>query len=95
MKRSVRVSPAAREDLTRLAAFVRDRAPDKSGEVRHRLHAALAGLSEFPERGPVVDQAAGIRELRVRLGRYGYVIQYRVDEDAVFVAHLYHAREQR
>ena len=52
-------------------------------------------LAELSERGRQVDPDAGVRELKVKFGRYGYVIQYRVDADAVFVTHIFHVREAR
>jgi len=35
------------------------------------------------------------RELYIRFGDSGYVVQYRVDADAVVVARIFHAREDR
>jgi hypothetical protein len=37
----------------------------------------------------------GLRELDVPFGRYGYVIVYRVDPDAVVVARIFHTHENR
>ncbi len=31
----------------------------------------------------------------VRLGRAGYVVRYRVEEDAVFVSRIFHSLEKR
>lgn len=59
------------------------------------LQQALNSLETHPERTPVVNEAKRLRELRVRFGRYGYATQYRVDADAVVIAHVFHAREAR
>lgn len=59
------------------------------------LQEAVSSLSLFPMRTPVVDDEDGIRELRVKFGRYGYVIHYMVQGDVVFVAHIFHALEDR
>jgi plasmid stabilization system protein ParE len=64
-------------------------------KARAVLEGALSSLTELPERGYEVDPATGLRELKVKFGRYGYAIQYRVDPDAVFVAHIFHVREAR
>lgn len=37
----------------------------------------------------------GLRHLYIRFGDSGYVVQYRVDADTVFVARIFHAREER
>ena len=39
--------------------------------------------------GPTPD----LRELPIRFGHGGYVIQYRVDADRVVVAHIFHTLE--
>lgn len=59
------------------------------------LARALASLVELPERAPMTDEATRLRELRVPFGRYGYVVQYRVDTAAVVVARIFHTREAR
>jgi len=37
----------------------------------------------------------GLRHLYIPFGASGYVVQYRVGEDAVVVARIFHAREDR
>ena len=37
----------------------------------------------------------GLRHLYIPFGDSGYVVQYRVDADAVVVARIFHAREDR
>ncbi len=39
--------------------------------------------------------ASGLRELYIRFGDSGYVVQYRIDIDAVIVARIFHMREAR
>ncbi len=59
------------------------------------LRSALASLSEFSERAPLMDEAEAIRELRVKFGRYGYAIQYSVEAELVLVLQIFHVREAR
>ena len=40
-------------------------------------------------------EAEGLRELRVRFGRYGYAIQYSVEVDVVLITQIFHVREAR
>jgi plasmid stabilization system protein ParE len=51
-------------------------------------------LAEHAERTRVVSDD-GIRELVVRFGRDGYVVQYRVDENLVLVTRILHGKEAR
>jgi plasmid stabilization system protein ParE len=95
LRRAVRLSPAARGDLERLIEFLAERDENAPARARSTLEQALLSLSELSERGYEVDPVAGIRELKVKFGRYGYAIQYRVDPDAVFVAHIFHVLETR
>jgi toxin ParE1/3/4 len=89
----LRLSPRAIDDLARLPEFVRLSNPLAAVRVRTALVTALASLAEFPDRGRPLR--SGLRELPVRLGRYGYLIRYRVGVDEVFVTRLRHVRERR
>jgi plasmid stabilization system protein ParE len=95
LRRTVRLSPAARADIERLIEFLLDRDPRAPAKARGVLERALTSLADFSERGNRVDRQAGIRKLKVKFGRYGYAIHYRVDADSVFVTHVFHVREAR
>lgn len=41
------------------------------------------------------QRVGGARELYIRFGDSGYVVQYRIDADAVLVARIFHMREAR
>jgi plasmid stabilization system protein ParE len=93
-ERSVRLSLAARHDLDRLADFLANENESAAVRAMDRLEAALLSLSNLSERGrPAVQH--GWRELVVPFGAAAYVIQYRLERDAVFVARVFHSREQR
>ena len=78
-----------------MASFLGERDADAAARMQGVLEQALVSIAEFPERTPLVNEGRRLRELRVRFGRYGYAIQYRVDEEAVLVAHIFHVREAR
>lgn len=92
--RTVRLSPQALRDFDRLPDFLELTNPRAAQEVRGALEKCVSSLAEFAERGHQ-SEIAGYRELRVRYGRYGYVVRYRVRELEVLVTRIRHAREQR
>ena len=60
------------------------------------LWKALEQIEAFPEIGqPTNDR--GIRQVRVRFGRRGYVLRYAVlpSDGTIFVTRVWHAREAR
>jgi plasmid stabilization system protein ParE len=59
------------------------------------LREALDSLADLPDRTPLVDEAEGLRELRVRFGKYGYAIHYSVESEVVLVTQIFHVREAR
>ena len=95
MSRIVELSPRAQWDLRRLANFLAERDQVAARRMSQTLRNALGSPAEFPERRPLIDEATGIRELRVRFGRYGYVVQYAIEGDAVHVTQIFHSREAR
>ena len=94
IERSVRLSLTARRDLDRLADFLANGNERAAVWAVDRLEAALLSLANLSERGrPAVQH--GWRELMVPFGGAAYVIQYRLEKDAVFVARVFHSRERR
>lgn len=92
-ERPVRILRAARADQSRLADFLAARNPEAAARALAVLREAFRRLS----RRPATGRPAGgrRRELSVRFGDGGYVIQYRVDPDAVVIVRVFHSREQR
>lgn len=89
----VKISAAARADQARLADFL-------AGQSLQAANRALLALSEAFQRlsrHPAIGRLAGgdRRELSVRFGASGYVIQYRIDAEAIVVARIFHTRERR
>lgn len=89
----VTLSAAATADRKRLAAFLAENDPDAAVRAVETIVAALARLPRFPHLGrPVLD---GQRVLSIPFGRSGYVALYRIDTDAILIARIFHAREDR
>ena len=66
-----------------------------AGRIRVALASALLSLEEFPERGVRSADDESLRELKAKFGRCGYFIQYEVRGEEVFVARIFHSREER
>lgn len=94
MSREVKLRPAARHDLRRLALFVAqmdERAGAKRGDA---LEAALKRLSIRPFVGRPGSKP-NTREHTIRFGRSSYLIRYRVTDDAVIIIRIWHGKENR
>jgi plasmid stabilization system protein ParE len=96
LKRTVRLSPYAGEDISRLVEFLADKNPPAAKRARGVLVTAFDTLAEFPERGArrVMD-GVEMRELHVKFGRFGYVLHYRVGDEVVLVVRIFHILEHR
>ena len=90
----VRLSARAVADLERLPDFLELASPQAAAAVREALATGLSSLAEFADRGHA-STVPGYRELRVRHGRHGYVVRYRVKGHQVLVTRIFHARERR
>ena len=93
-EREVRLSEAARRDLDRLADFLAGKSARSAMRASVAMSEAVLSLGQFPERGRP-GRRPGWRERVVRFGAAAYIIQYRVDENTVFVARIFHSRERR
>lgn len=93
MKYRVTVAPEARADLFRLNAFLADQSTDAARRAMDAIETALRSLNEMPDRAP--ERPQGMRELMIPFGISGYVVQFRVDHDAVIIARIFHMREDR
>jgi plasmid stabilization system protein ParE len=93
MSREVRISPAAQRDFARLVDFLAPKNPRAARRAAEAILAGLASLKTQSERGR--PASGDHRELVVRFGRDGYVVQYRVDAEVVVIASIFHQRERR
>jgi plasmid stabilization system protein ParE len=85
---NVRYTPRAFADREWIFDYLEKRSPAAAREVQAFVNAQINTLGSFPERHPLV------RELGVRvlwLGRYPYLVYYRVHDNEVTVVHIRHA----
>ena len=92
--RSVRLAPAARQDIERLTDYLVLRSERAAARAADVITSAVLSLGEFSERGRPAKEP-GWRELIVPFGRGAYVIRYRVEGETVFVTRIHHGREDR
>jgi plasmid stabilization system protein ParE len=86
---------AATTDIERHYAFLEPINPDSAKKAIQAILRAGESLKENPRRGAVVQQANGLRKLRVTFGKYGFVIHYVFIETEVLILRIYHGRENR
>jgi plasmid stabilization system protein ParE len=92
--RSVRLTPGADRDLLRLVDFLGDKSPRSAVRAGEAIEGGVRSLAQFAERGRQAP-IEGLREIVVAFGRSAYVIQYRIAEDEVVVARVFHSLERR
>ncbi|WP_332764712.1 type II toxin-antitoxin system RelE/ParE family toxin [Phenylobacterium sp.] len=84
----------ARRDLARLEEFLARKSPGAANRAAATISDAVLSLAELAERGHL-DPEGRFREIAVRFGRDGYVIQYAIEPQRVLVARIFHALEDR
>jgi plasmid stabilization system protein ParE len=95
LKFEVRLSKQAERDLVGLVDFLRDASPRAADAAYAAIEEALLSLAELPNRGRPSQRRPQHREIVVRFGRYGYILQYRVDAKHVVVARIKDSRRRR
>lgn len=93
MKRRVTVTSEARADLFRLDAFLATQSPRAARLAMDTIDVGLRSLQHMPARARRIS--ADLHEFDVRFGKGGYVVQFRIDHDAVVIARVFHMREDR
>ena len=90
---AVRWSPAAFEDVARLAAFLHDADPRAAGDTARLIFDALHLLERYPLIGRGIRNDR--RELVIYRGRTAYLAQYEYDapHDEVVILAIRHQRE--
>lgn len=90
---------AARSDLARLRDFLHRFNPGAARRAAESIKSTAISLTVNPKLGSPVTtpdgEPAGLRDFPVSFGRYGYVMRYRVTDDAVVVLRVWHGRESR
>ena len=88
------MSDLAYDDLVRLADFLAPKSPRAWKAAVSAISDRMKSLGRLSERGHLsVD--GNVREMLIRFGQAGYVLQYRVTADTVLVLRIFHSREER
>jgi len=91
---SVKLAPAALQDLQRLREFLRTKSPVAAQRAGATIAQAVRSLGDQPEIGrPAPDMAPDYRELVIDFGGSGYVALYRYVGQEVVVLAIRHQRE--
>lgn len=93
MRRQIIYTRRADADLTRLEEFIAVESRRQAARAISRILRGLQNLRRFPEMGR--DIGGGFRQLVLRHGKSGYVIHYRVADDAVVITRIWHGKEDR
>lgn len=87
-------SSAARADLIRLRQFIEPHNREAAQRAAQSIKKAASVILQHPGIGKCLEGRQD-RELFVPFGQHGYVIRYRLDEDAVVILKIWHGREDR
>ncbi len=93
MIREVRLTARAKNDLSRLEAFLIKKNPDAARRAVDAITGAIRSLPEHAERGHIGRQP-DLTQIPVAFGNSGYVIQYRVSNETILIARIKHALER-
>ena len=90
----LRFTPRATQDLSDIAAYIRERSPQAALRVRASILEALQNLVLFPHVGRP-QKVEGVRKLVAR--RYPYIVYYTADDIAeeVVVLSIQHPSRER
>lgn len=90
---AVLYSPAAVDDLDRLADFLRERLPTESQKTASLILDAISTLERHPLIGRPIEH--GLRELVISRGESGYICLYQFFEqpDEILILRIRHQRE--
>lgn len=87
-------SPAAVRDLQRLRRFLRPKSADVARRAGEAIRQGVKILGTQPRLGRMVDDLPEeFREWLIDFGDSGYVVRYRLDDDAVTILALRHQKE--
>jgi plasmid stabilization system protein ParE len=84
----------AYDDLRRLRLWLAGKSPAAAERASLAITESISHLADFPLMGPRVADGE-VRELKVRFGRYGYVVRYVGNYETVLITRIFHSREER
>ncbi len=88
----VRYTPRAFSDREAIFAYLDQRNPRAAKEVKAYIKKRILELGELSRRSPLIPELA-VHALW--LGRYPYIVYYRVGRDEVSIIHIRHAARQQ
>ncbi|MEL6521043.1 MAG: type II toxin-antitoxin system RelE/ParE family toxin [Pseudomonadota bacterium] len=87
--------PEAEADLDRLFIFLVEKNPLAAQKAMLAIDEALNILLESPLIGHVPEHFPDYRQHIVTFGKSGYIVRYRIQEDALIVTRIWAGRERR
>lgn len=87
--------PQAERDIDRLFEFLADKDLLAAQKAMLAIDDAIERLTDQPRLGPRIPVNTDFRQIPIRFGKYGYVMQYRIQEDALIVVRIWAGLEQR
>jgi len=91
--KSLEFDHRASRDLIKLRRWLVNRSPSAADRAIDVIMRSASSLTEHPDRGR--RKGYGMRELYIPFGAHAYVLQYRVQGDAVVIARIRHSLERR
>jgi plasmid stabilization system protein ParE len=89
----VQLTAQAERDLVRLANFLAEHSERAARRASRDIKAALRSLARMPARARRTSD--NLHTFPIRFGQSGYVVQFRVRDDTVVIARIFHMREGR
>jgi plasmid stabilization system protein ParE len=87
-------TPPALADVQRLYRFLASKNPDAARRAIQAIRTGVKILAHQPRVGRVVeDMASEFREWLIDFGGAGYVVLYRLDNDAISILAVRHQKE--
>jgi len=90
----VKFAPAAIRDLQRVREFLRPKSADAARRAGEVIRQGVKILSAHPRLGRMIDDLPEqFREWPIDFGDSGYVVRYRISDDAVTILAIRHQKE--
>lgn len=84
---------SAVNDLDRLREFVVKHNPKSAQNLSMKIKSSVNYLINHPELGKPANDLPDYRDLAIPFGAGGYVLRYRLHDEAIFVVSIRHYRE--
>lgn len=86
--------PEAVDDLVRLREFI----GDKNREAAHRAATTIKNivkiLEDYPDIIHPLEDLPDFHDLVIPFGSGGYIVRYRLEENAVYIVGIRHSKEE-